>query len=273
MEREPLRVPTATEGPCHEARLISLPPEAILSPSLRPRDAGRLPSFELKFLVGEPQAREIERWLNDRFFPDPHGDPLLGGAYRTISVYTDTVAWDVYRRSSGFCRRKFRIRRYGEHSPIFLERKSKSNDRVWKKRCAVGEETLALLVSPLCPSDWPGKWFHSQLKSRSLVPACRVSYLRQAWLSIPSDGPPIRVTIDRQIFGEPSNDWSLRPLRDGRELFPGQVLVELKFRQALPLLLKQILVQFRLTPTSASKYRRCCETWGVLSPSRGAARA
>lgn len=249
------------------------PPEAILSPSFRSQEFRRVPSFELKFLISEDKARSLETWLNDRLFRDPHGEPSLGGAYQTISLYTDTTAWDVFRRAPGYRRRKFRIRRYGEHPQIYLERKSKTGDRVWKKRTVIDESSLALLAAPGSPPDWPGRWFHAQLIQRGLMPACRLTYRRHAWLGMSADGAPIRVTMDRQIRGQPCGDWSLRAVPDGRELFPGEVILEMKFRSALPSLLKQMVIDFQLTPTSASKYRRCCEIWGTAGSQRGAVSA
>lgn len=249
------------------------PPEAILSPSFRGSELRRSPSYELKFLIGEEQARAIEPWLDERFFRDPHGEPALGGAYQTISVYTDTTAWDVFHRAPGYRRRKFRIRRYGGNPQVFLERKSKSGDRVWKKRSAIDEASLPLLAAPNSPIDWPGRWFHAQLLQRGLMPSCRLTYRRHAWIGVSADGAPIRVTMDRQIRGQPCGEWSLLAVPDGRELFPGQVIFELKFRSALPAVLKQLLMDFQFTPTSASKYRRCCEIWGIGAPCRGAASA
>ncbi|MCX7701837.1 MAG: polyphosphate polymerase domain-containing protein [Gemmataceae bacterium] len=249
------------------------PPEAILSPSFRGSELRPLPSYELKFLMSEEQARAIEPWLNDRFFRDPHGEPSLEGAYQTVSLYTDTPSWDVYQRAPGYRRRKFRIRRYGEHPQVFLERKSKTGDRVWKKRSAIDEATLPLLAAPASPAEWPGRWFHAQVLQRGLIPACRLMYRRHAWIGVSADGAPIRVTMDRQIRGQPCGDWSLLTVTEGRELFPGQVIFELKFRLALPAFLKQALIDFQLTPTSASKYRRCCEIWGIGAPCRGAASA
>ena len=89
------------------------PPAVLDSPGLY-RDAAETPAFEVKFLLSSAEAREVERRLRGRLAPDPHADPALGGAYRVTSVYFDTPALDVYRRSDGYRRRKYRVRRYGD---------------------------------------------------------------------------------------------------------------------------------------------------------------
>src|SRR5207302_7532649 len=117
------------------------PPEtdvAFESPSLAVRGGGA--AYELKFLLDETRAQEVEAWARLRLALDPHGDPALGGAYRTTSLYFDTPELDVYHRSPSYRRRKFRVRRYGSAPLAFLERKAKWGDRVAKRRTSVPEE-------------------------------------------------------------------------------------------------------------------------------------
>src|SRR5262245_1368846 len=69
-----------------------------LSPSLRPWIAGGAAAFEMKFLLEEVKAREVERLIAGRLAPDPHGEPALGNAYRISTIYCDTPEFDVFRR-------------------------------------------------------------------------------------------------------------------------------------------------------------------------------
>src|SRR5438105_8753232 len=98
------------------------------SPSLSSSGNGEGPAFEMKFLLQEPLARAVEACLGGRLPLDPHGDPALGGAYCTTTLYLDTVNLDVYRRTASFKRRKYRLRRYGDEPRIFLERKKRTAD-------------------------------------------------------------------------------------------------------------------------------------------------
>jgi len=248
-------------------------PEAVVSPSLRANGSFLLPAYEMKFLLDAEQAGRIEDWCARNLQRDPHGDPAMDGAYQTTSLYTDTTRWDVFRKSPGYERRKFRVRRYGDLPYLFVERKSKNRNRVWKKRSVIDNDTLILLAAPTSPPDWSGRWFHEQLVRRGLRPSCRVTYHRKAWFGTTPDGLPLRVTIDRNIFGVPCNEWLLQPVREGRELFAGQAIIELKYRSALPALFKQVIAAFSLVPSAASKYRRCCETWGKSLNIQGATSA
>src|SRR4051812_26013707 len=95
--------------------------EIFSSPSLAPD--GTAPAYELKFLLHEAQAQLVEAWARRRLMLDPHGEPALAGAYRTVSLYFDTPQLDVYQRTPSYKRRKFRVRRYGAAPLLFLERK------------------------------------------------------------------------------------------------------------------------------------------------------
>lgn len=249
-----------------------VPGETIASPSLSSSADGAGPAFELKFLLDEARAREVEDWARRRLALDPHGDPALGGAYRTTSLYCDTPELDVYHRSPSYRRRKFRVRRYGAAPLAFLERKSKWGDRVAKRRTTVPEDELALLVNPLGLLSWPGHWFHRRLLARRLGPACRIVYQRTAYVGSCAEGP-LRLTLDRRVRGILTGEWSLAPFEGGRPLLTGQVILELKFRLALPAPFKEVVTGLRLSPSAVSKYRLCREVWGVPSPLREVADA
>jgi VTC domain len=232
------------------------------SPSLSSLSDGAGPAYELKFLLDEARAQEVEAWARGRLVLDPHGDPALGGAYRTTSLYCDTPELDVYHRTVSYRRRKFRLRRYGSAPWAFLERKSKWGDRVAKRRTAVPEEELALLVPPMVLATWPGTWFHQRLQARRLRPACRINYERTAYVG-PSSALPLRLTLDRRVYGILSSEWSLAPFEGGLPVLTGKVIMELKFRSALPGLFKDLVAGMRLSPHTVSKYRLCREAWGI----------
>lgn len=240
------------------------------SPSLVPAGAGSAPAFELKFLLSEQLAAEVEAWARPRLAMDAHGDPDLGGAYRTTSLYCDTPELDVYYRSPSYKRRKYRVRRYGSAAWLFLERKARTGDRVAKRRTAIALDDLSPLAQPLAVTDWPGYWFHRRLLTRRLGPACRVSYERIAYVGTCAEGP-LRLTLDRQLHGELIDDWSFDPRGGDLPLLTGQVVLELKFRAALPHPFRELLQELRLSPCPVSKYRLCRQAWGVTSERREAA--
>jgi hypothetical protein len=224
--------------------------------------AAGAPAFELKFLLDEARAQEVEAWARERLVLDPHGDPALGGAYETTTLYTDTPELDVYHRSPSFRRSKYRVRRYGSAPWVFLERKSKGGDRVAKRRATVPGQELAGLAQPTSHLTWPGHWFHRRLLERRLGPACRIAYQRMAFVGSCPEGP-LRLTLDRQVRGVLTGDWALDAFVGGAALLSGQVILEFKFRSALPAPFKALVQAMQLSPAAVSKYRLCREAWGA----------
>ena len=232
------------------------------SPSLGPKRDGGGPAYEVKFLLEEELAADVERWARNHLAPDQFANPALGGAYRTTSLYTDTPQADVYFRSPRYKRRKFRVRRYGGEGWVFLERKNKAGDRVAKRRERVPVGDLQLLSPPQSAADWAGTWFHQRLFARQLRPACLVGYERTAYHGGGDEGP-LRLTMDRNVRGLPWDRWEFEPLVGGKPLFGDRVILELKFRLALPGPFKKLVADMGLQAGPVSKYRACRETFGV----------
>jgi hypothetical protein len=239
-----------------------------LSPSLFPV-VDATPAFELKFPLTEVQAEQVEYWAREHLAFDPHADAAFANAYRIHSLYLDTVARDVFHRTPGYRRRKFRLRRYGSERGLYLERKTRDGDRVRKRRTLIPDTELGRLHEPAADPHWGGHWFHSRLLTRGLLPACHISYDRVAHVGTSADGP-LRLTLDRDVRGTPMPEWQVGEVTATLPLFPGQVLLELKYRAALPALFKGLIAEFNLSPRPASKYRCCVEAWGRGGQAKGA---
>ena len=237
-----------------------------LSPSLSNGAAGeqRTDAYELKFHLPADAAARAEAWARRMLMPDPHGDGA--GHYLTTSLYLDTPAFDVYHRTPGYKRAKYRLRRYGESDAIYLERKRRKGDVVAKRRDAVGTGDLILLGSPEVAPEWPGWWFHRKATFRNLRPSCLISYHRTAFMG-PSTTGAVRLTLDRDVTGAPADGWHVRRLEDGKTLLPG-VILELKFRAAVPPLFLELLAELPQTTGGVSKYRLCVDAWGLAGAGR-----
>jgi len=223
---------------------------------------GATASYELKFLISEPLAERVELWARQHLAFDPHADAALGNAYRIHSLYLDTPALDVYQRTPSYGRRKFRLRRYGTERGLFLERKTRSGERVRKRRTLIPDTELARLQAPETDPAWCGYWFHRRMLGRRLQPICQITYDRVAHVG-GNAGEPMRLTLDRRIHCAPMRDWLVAEPRTGLLLLPGQVVLELKYRTALPALFKRLVQEFGLNPRPASKYRTCVESWAL----------
>jgi hypothetical protein len=230
--------------------------EVIPSPGL---SAGPGAAYELKYSLPAALALEVEAWARGCLTPDPHGDD---GRYRTTTAYCDTPRLDVYRRSPGYRRSKYRLRRYGESGAVYLERKKRRGDRVWKRRDPVAAAELACLAGAGPPAGWPGEWFLRKVRNRELSPACQVAYTRTAFIG-GTVAEPLRLTLDRDLAGVLAEGWAVEPLGGGRALLPGGAILEMKFRDALPLVFRDLLALLPPGLGRVSKYRVCVRAWGL----------
>jgi len=230
-----------------------------LSPSLwKDREA---PAFELKFQVHLEQAREIAAWAANYLHLDPHADPTRGNRYLVHGLYFDTPALDVFHRTPGYKKRKFRLRRYGDNEAIFLEQKRKSEGKVAKRRVQILQEEIDRLRTIPNGNDWAGLWFHRRIVRRALEPSCLISYERQAFFGHNTEGP-LRLTLDRNVRSRPAQEWNVVPVIDGPLMLPDQVLLELKYRRQMPALFKALMQDFGLNPGPLSKYRLAVQSSG-----------
>jgi hypothetical protein len=240
---------------------------------------------EVKFLVDEAVGAKIRAWARAHMTPDPHGTGAFGDEYHTTSLYFDTDNWDVFHRRGSFGRSKYRVRRYGDASSVFLERKLRKPGILVKRRTVVGLNTLDRLVAPAPDAEWPGQWFRGRLLLRRMKPVCLVSYSRMARSAATADGPA-RLTLDHDVrvlrhagleaaaakidaragtngtgagvessVPEGGLLLSASAADAGRPVLPGQIILELKYRHQLPALFKRLVEEFGLAPQRASKYR------------------
>lgn len=80
----------ATNPSMHPPLPTPPPPHAALSPSLAPARISRVAAdpgaFEIKFLLSEDLAAQVESRFSGLLAVDPHADPALGGAYAITSL-------------------------------------------------------------------------------------------------------------------------------------------------------------------------------------------
>lgn len=241
---------------------MMLPVANFESPSLQTPD-GSGPAFEMKFLIDESLAQQVEAWGHARLQLDPNGIDELNGGYRTTTLYTDTPTLDVYRKSRKFRSRKYRVRRYGDADWLYVERKTKRGEQVAKRRSRIVAADLGALGLPTTDETWDGAWFRDCLRRRQLEPVSQITYERLAFGGQCEEGP-LRLTFDRNIHGTIIADWTLAPFASGPLLLNGFVIMELKFRTALPSPFKLLVQEFQLTSTTVSKYRLCREQNGAV---------
>lgn len=232
----------------------TIDPSSHLSPSSVPISALGGDAYEVKFRLTLDQAHWAEAWARERLTPDPHGD---NGVYRTISLYVDTPFFDIYHKTRGYRRSKYRLRRYGSMDWVHLERKLRRGDRVRKRRDMVPLADISSLASGI-----NGGWFGERVRERLFQPVCWIAYTRTAFQSATSTGP-LRLTLDRDVVGAPASAWTVPAKVEGRALLPGEVILELKYRANLPPLFQELLAALPARLAGVSKYGRCVEAWDL----------
>lgn len=227
-------------------------------------------AYELKFLLPAHLAAELLLRARQAMLPDPHADPTLGeDSYHISSLYFDTPDLATFHRLGWYGQRKLRIRRYGAAAQLFLERKARKGDRVWKWRVPIGEPELALLGSSVpVGAAWPGEWFRRRLAERRLEPRMLVGYLRCARVAMTTVGP-VRLTVDRQVFCQPAEGLAVPRFAGGCALLHDHQVVEFKFARVLPGFFKHLMYEFGLKPAAVSKYRLSVSAWGLHAGGNG----
>lgn len=224
---------------------------------------------ETKFLLDPATAQRVRDWARTHLECDPNGRGPFADEYRITSLYFDTQQLDTFHRRESFGRAKYRIRRYGDETTLFLERKLKANGYLHKRRAPVPFDTLDTLdsasldnASPLA-RDTSSYWFQRRLSLRRLRPVCEVTYLRTARVAAPGDGP-VRLTIDEAVCARPADGLRFA-MAPGVAALDAECVLELKYARTAPVLVKQLLEEFALQPAAVSKYRRSVETLGLAT--------
>ena len=89
-----------------------------------------------------------------------------------------------------------------------------------------------------------------------------------AYVGVSPDGP-IRLTLDREIHCTPAEGFDCAAA-GGLPILTDQVILELKFRLAMPALFKRLVEEMALVPAAASKYRLGVQAWGMTPAAKQA---
>ena len=254
MER--IIVKSSLKSNIFEPRSLILDHTALMTLPAGIHEARPLAS-EIKFVVDSATGLRIRDWARLRLDRDPFGEGPCGDQYRTSTVYFDTPEFYVFHRHGSYGRSKYRVRRYDGADVAYLERKLRNARMLTKRRDCVPLSELPRLAGAL-DGDWPGQWLHRRLRLRGLSPVCQIGYERVALVAARDTGT-IRLTVDQDIRTRVQRDVYFTS-DEGRPVLPGRMVVELKFRSAMPAVFKQLVEEFRLTPQRVSKYRMAVVT-------------
>jgi hypothetical protein len=233
----------------------------LMSPSIM-RENREL-ACELKFLITPEIAAGVREWARHKLLPDPYGNGNAHDEYKITSLYFETELFDVYNRKGSFGRSKYRIRRYGGEDVVYLERKLKTNGLVAKRRSPSVTREIRRLSEMQPDPKWLGSWYHKRVLLRGLRPICQISYERTARVASTPTGP-VRLTLDENLRALPAREYVFLPEANCLKVAPQNVVMEMKFRGNTPVIFKELIEQFALSPKKMSKYRLAAVALGLV---------
>lgn len=217
---------------------------------------------ELKYLISWADKAELTTRMSPVLKLDPHA---TNGGYFIRSLYFDDYWNTAYEEKDAgvLLRKKYRIRIYNcSDRSIKLERKKKFGSYIYKEAAplthAEFDAILAgdydfLLHSPrrLCQE------FYTECVCNVLRPRVIVDYDREPWIM---DAGTVRVTFDQNVRAAVGS-WNIfdSTLPTLPVLEPGKLVMEVKFTEYLPQIVRDILPPRAQELTAVSKYVLCCD--------------
>lgn len=183
--------------------------------------------------------------------------------YTLCNIYYDTDDYRLIRASleKPVYKEKLRVRSYGVPSAddrVFIELKKKFDGVVYKRRITTNPGLVNPFLMGIRPAEDDSQiareiGYFQQLYNAS--PKVFIAYDREAYQGL--DNPELRITFDTNLryrldnlslqagdYGEPITDTD-------------EILMEIKIPGSCPLWLSGLLSQFKIYPTSFSKYGMC----------------
>ncbi|MGE7875776.1 polyphosphate polymerase domain-containing protein [Peribacillus muralis] len=213
---------------------------------------------ELKHAITKADCHLLRNNLQNFMTLDPHGQE---GKYLIRSVYFDNFDNKILRqKTEGFYHRdKFRARLYDHNTDfINLEKKSKRNNLTYKQKCRLSAAEYERIRSG--DIDWMSSDSRSILRDLyvqmtliQIKPTTVVDYEREVFIY---EYGNVRVTFDSHVKTSYRDTDFLNPeliVVDAME--PDVVILEIKFDEFLPDIIKQLLSIIDTRKTAFSKYQ------------------
>ena len=220
--------------------------------------------YETKFLLERKSYNKIIDVIDDYMIADKYSKN--NGYYTISNIYYDTYDNNLIRRSieKPEYKEKIRLRAYGvpkKNDMCYLEIKKKFNGIVNKRRTSIlAGEAYEFIKTGKIPKlkSYMNKQVLNELEYAinmyNVVPKVYIAYDRKAYFSEKDEG--LRITFDENIR---TRRYDLKlEAGDYGELLQrqGNVLLEVKSGESIPLWLSGLLNEYEIYKTSFSKYGR-----------------
>ena len=219
---------------------------------------------ELKFVISETQAEVLKYRLSLIMDVDTHSK-TEDNTYFIRSLYFDDIYNSAYyEKIDGLEKReKYRIRIYNfDDSFIRLERKEKNRDLTHKEQTKLTkEECLNILNGNFDALDTSKckllEDFVIKYKLHSIKPDVIVDYTRLAYTY---DVEETRITFDEKIkSGRYNYDLFDKDIVSFEVLEPNEVVLEVKFNDAIPSHIASVIMTIPSIRLAVSKFALCKE--------------
>lgn len=216
---------------------------------------------ELKFLISESEADILKNRLSLVMRKDSHVNDQ--GWYMVRSLYFDDLNNSAYHEKMDGVpsRQKYRVRVYNENTHrITLERKIKEGSFVHKQSAPLTKSQVQDLQNGdyrfLLSTPHPlHKVLYFEMETRVLRPKVIVEYEREPFVYEPGD---VRITFDRNVRAVTARSDIFAPsLPSTLVLERGKLILEIKYTQFLPTLIRQLLPGRATEFVAVSKYVAC----------------
>jgi len=215
---------------------------------------------ELKYMINQGDYLILKQRLSKLFSHDSNAKKA--GEYHIRSIYFDTPNDKALREKiDGVNRReKFRLRMYNLNtSYIRIEKKTKDSGISHKQSARITKPQVEQLL--LGDLEWMLASdneltieLYTKMHRQLLKPKTIVDYIREPFVYIPGN---IRLTLDREIrTGMLSTDF-LNPKQTTIQTFETFALLEVKFDEYLPDIVKHAIQIVGRQQTAFSKYAIC----------------
>lgn len=217
---------------------------------------------EWKYLISTSEHAALRSRMAPVFRLDPHAQ---NGGYRIRSLYFDDYQHSAYveKECGVLMRKKYRIRIYDfRDNFIKLERKKKFGSYIYKEDAPLTRQEVAQILAGeydfLLKSPYPlCREFYVECVSNVMRPRVIVDYDREPWIL---DAGTVRITFDMDVRaavgGYDIFDSTLPALP---ALEPGKLVMEVKFTEFLPQIVRDMLPPAGSEFAAVSKFVLCCD--------------
>lgn len=221
--------------------------------------------YEMKYVVTPSKAQALMGFVRTHLPRDRYSNACRG-AYPLVSLYLDSHRLQLCRESMEGHKNRFklRIRSYLDDSgePCYFEIKRRMDSIILKDRTRVSRDSVPSLLSGqlLNPEYGPSdrrilEQFQLYAASIRAAPLIKVRYMREAYEG--GSHPGVRVTFDSQLAFKVVDTPDLSLNGSAWQYYPAAwMVVEIKFTDAYPAWLSQMVRHFDLNRQSMSKYAR-----------------